>query len=246
MANQILSDIGLYVGRYNLSCDAASLTLRLTADVLDDTGLCDVARRRMGGLLDFAFQAEGFWNDEADAPLFNAIALDSTPVSIAPAGRTVGSPAYLMRCNLADYSPVGGGVGEMARFSAGGQGTGIACAKGEVLLNATVGATGNGTARQLGALAAGQSLYATMHVIAATGTTPAITVKIQSDDASGFSTPTDRITFTATSGTWAATPANFDQFGSVAGAVTDTWWRVQYTITGTTPSFGLVVAAGIR
>jgi hypothetical protein len=61
-----------------------------------------------------------------------------------------------------------------------------------------------------------------------------------------MSSPTDRLTFTTTSGLTTGTPVAHDQFGSVAGAITDTWWRVVYTITGTLPVFSFVVAAGIR
>jgi hypothetical protein len=35
------------------------------------------------------------------------------------------------------------------------------------------------------------------------------------------------------------------QAASVLGAVTDQWWRVIWTITGTTPSFTFAVSAGI-
>ena len=65
-----------------------------------------------------------------------------------------------------------------------------------------------------------------------------MTLKIQSDDNSGMSSPTDRITsFTAATGTGY-------QWGSVAGAITDDYWRCVYTITGT-GTITFAVAAGI-
>ena len=35
------------------------------------------------------------------------------------------------------------------------------------------------------------------------------------------------------------------QTGVVSGAITDQWWRVSYTISGTNPSFLFAVAAGV-
>jgi hypothetical protein len=59
-----------------------------------------------------------------------------------------------------------------------------------------------------------------------------LAVKVQSDDNGGFSSATDRITFSTVS-------ASGWQLGSVAGnLVTETFWRVTGTIgTGTFPWF---------
>ena len=43
-----------------------------------------------------------------------------------------------------------------------------------------------GTGQQLGAVVAGKSMYAALHVLTATGTTPSLTVKVQSDDNGSF------------------------------------------------------------
>ena len=106
--------------------------------------------------------------------------------------------------------------------------------------NATRTATANGTARQLGAVAAGQSVYATLHVLATvSGTSPTLDVVVAS--AATDSWPgTSRITFSRKTaiGPQFATP--------VDGSITDPWRRVQYTIGGTdTPTFPFVVLIGI-
>lgn len=79
-----------------------------------------------------------------------------------------------------------------------------------------------GAAINLVGPAAGRSLYAMLHVTATTGTN--LAVKVQSDDNAGFTSPTDRITFSTVSATgW--------QYSSVAGALTtETHWRVTATI----------------
>lgn len=82
--------------------------------------------------------------------------------------------------------------------------------------------TFTGTGVNLTGPAAGRSLFAVLHVTATTGTN--LAVKVQSDDNSGFTSPTDRITFSTVSATgW--------QYSSVAGSLTtETWWRVTATI----------------
>lgn len=243
MPNQVLTNCGLWVAQYNLAGDANALSLGMTSELQDDTAIGDVSRSRTGGLLTLGFSAEGYWNDVSDAILFDDVGLSDVPVTITPSGNTVGDRAFLARCAVAEFSPLGGAVGELRRFSVGGEGTGIAVARGSLLHNATRTATGNAPAGvQLGALSATQTLYAAMHVTTVSGTTPTLAVKIQSDDNSGFTSPTDRITFSTANVT-----DNLAQFSSVAGAITDDWWRVVWTITGTnTPTFAFVVSAGIR
>lgn len=241
MANQVLTNCGLWVAQYNLAGDANALSFGLQSELQDDTAIGDTARTRTGGLLSLAFSAEGYWNDEADAVLFDDVGLSDVPVTIAPAGSTVGDRAFLARCAVAEFSPLGGAVGELRRFSVGGEGTGVAAARGVVLHNATRTATGNAPAGvQLGALSATQTLYAAVHITTVSGTNPTLVVKVQSDDNASFTSPTDRITFATATGT-----ANLAQWSSVAGAVADDYWRVVWTITGTNPSFSFVVSAGI-
>ena len=69
--------------------------------------------------------------------------------------------------------------------------------------------------------------------------TPTVTFKLQSDDNASFTSPTDRITFTDIT-------AIGSDFQSVAGAITDDYWRLNYTISGTNPSFGIHATIGIE
>jgi hypothetical protein len=102
--------------------------------------------------------------------------------------------------------------------------------------------TGTGTAVQLGAVAAGKYLYANLHVLSIAGTSsPTITVKLQSDDNSGFTTPTD-----VAAGSFAAASAIGGQAIRVAGALADTYYRVAWTITGSSPSFLFLASFGIE
>jgi len=83
------------------------------------------------------------------------------------------------------------------------------------------------------------TLYAGLHVTAFAGTSPTLDVLIESDSGSGFGTASSRIAFTQNTGSIQS------QWGSVNGAVTDTYWRTKMTIGGSGPSFTVYVTLGI-
>ncbi|HET6262350.1 MAG TPA: hypothetical protein VFG99_08950, partial [Chloroflexia bacterium] len=91
---------------------------------------------------------------------------------------------------------------------------------------------------QLPAVAAGQWLVGTLHVMSVSGTGPSLTATIQSDDAVGMPSPTARLSFNAQT-------AIGGQVFRLAGPITDTFYRVSYTIAGTTPSLLFMSAAGV-
>lgn len=247
MANQVLTNAGLWVSSYDLSGDANACALGMSADLLDDTALADGSRSRSGGLQRVAFSADGYWTDAGDGTLQGTVGFSNVPVSIAPAGLTAGSTVFFFRATVGDYKGLSGSVGDMLKFNVGAETSGLPLVRGALLGNVSAAAaSANGSSVTLGAVSATQSVYAALHVISATGTTPTLAVKVQSAAASNFASPTDRITFSTTSGTTASGATNFAQFASAAGAITDTYWRIAYTITGTNPAFSFVVAAGIR
>ena len=108
------------------------------------------------------------------------------------------------------------------------------------MTNSIETATDDGTPRTLGSVLAGEALYAALHVTAVTGTNPTLDVVIESSATGSFSgEETTRITFTQADGITS-------EWSSVAGAVTDTHWRVTWAIGGTdTPTFTFAVIAGI-
>lgn len=100
-------------------------------------------------------------------------------------------------------------------------------------------ATGTGTGLELGSVDANKRLYASLHVLSVAGTTPSITARVESDDNADFTSATTRLTFTATGAVGGET------LRTDGTAITDTWWRVAWTISGTTPSFLFAAALGI-
>lgn len=235
-------------GSVRTQCNARSVTHALEAATQDATTFCSggwqefVAGLKSGnvsfdGFADFTALTNGI---AVDKELFDNLGSAGAPVSVAvpAAGATsvaVGDPAYTSRSLAAGMSTFGA-VGELTPIEADIATSGLV-ARGAILHTTASAETSTGTATgvQLGEVTATQSIYVALHVVAAvTGT---VTVKVQSDDNAGFTTPTDRVTFTgAGSAGW--------QWSSAAGAITDTYWRAQWTVSGG-GSYQFAVVAGI-
>jgi predicted metalloprotease len=78
---------------------------------------------------------------------------------------------------------------------------------------------------------------AALHIFAVSGSTPSVTVTVQSSATQGGSYTT-RATFTAAT-------AVGSQYVSAAISTTDQWWRATFTISGTSPSFTAAVSAAV-
>lgn len=139
---------------------------------------------------------------------------------------TAGDVAWFSRGVLAKYDPMGGTVGEMAKFM-------LEAAYDTAILRGVLGhaggavtATGSDSAIAYTGPTTSQKLYGALHVIAYTGLT-AVTISVESDDNAGFSSAATRLTFTAVQGTGS-------EFASVAGyGATETYHRIKYTASGT-------------
>lgn len=160
-------------------------------------------------------------------------------VSIQPTGGAVAADPTIFTRGLIDHiaAPTGA-IGDMAGFEMSFT-SDTAQIGGQVAAPLTARTvTANGTVLTMTGPTATQRIYAGLHITAASGTTPTLDVKIQSATLIGFGSPTDRITFTqANAAGW--------QFASLAGAVTDGFWRAVFTIAGTTPSFTCAVVLGV-
>lgn len=199
-------------------------------------------RRVYPGLKSFTTSISGFADFDAGA-VSRAITPTSVgsqvPVTIVPIDTaTAGDTALFTRGLIADVDATGGAIGEMATFSAN-------VGSDAPLVGGIIGAplaartsTFTGPVLAMTGPTATQSLYANLHVVAASGTTPSMTVTIQSATLVGFGSPTTRATFTAVTGQAS------QWFGSNV-TTTDGFWRVVMTITGTTPSFTAACAFGV-
>jgi hypothetical protein len=236
----VLTNAGLYVGGYELSPYFNSLQISGEVDTVDVTGFGASAREYAIGLKGVRFSGAGFWNAEAtDYPLFDYWG-DLDNVYTFAATNSTGGVAYFVRGCEASYG-WGMPLGQAATVQFSGQTSTGPFVRGNILHRATgVTSTSSSTAQQLGAVTSGQRIFAAAHVFSIAGTsTPTITFKVQSDSASNFPSATDRLTFTAMT----AIGGQWQEAGP--SAIADDYWRVNYTISGSSPIFGFIVSFGI-
>lgn len=224
----------------------ASNKIELTAEVEDKetTNYYSAGYKEViGGLGSAEVAAEGQW-EAADATKVDDASWSQLggvgPWTACPDSAAVGDLAYITQCLRSSYS-LGGAVGDVAPWSGKG-GSAWPLVRGQMAHPAGTArtSTGTGTGVQLGAVAAGKRLYAALHVLSVSGTTPSITARIESDSDDTWASPTTQLTFTA------ATAGGGEALRTTGGAITDTWFRVAWTISGTSPSFLFATSFGIR
>lgn len=238
MATFVLTNPKCWLHGYELQGVLSTLALRSGAELKDATAFGDATRTRKGGLHTVEAQLEGYYEPAAiDAQLFSRVGSVDVPFTAAPENAgTAGVRAFAMLAALGEYR-LGGELGEMTPLSLPLQ-SGGPLVRGLIVHNAARTSTAAGTAYQLGQVAAGQKLYAALHVTAASAA-DTLDVIVESDDAEGMASPSSRAAFTQATAITA-------EWKEVAGAITDDWWRVSWTIAGTSPSFSFAVFLGIK
>ncbi len=243
MGKFVLTDaVVLFDGR-DLSGELSNVALEYTAETPDKTSFGDTTRTRLPGILDITATHQGWWDivsaaDDLDADLIAQIGAASSLMSMSGEGGTLGDFAFSFPTQAANLVR-GGSHGEIMAFTITVNTDGP-LVRGEVMENSAFTTTSNGTARQVGAAIAGQSIYSNLHVVAASGSTPTLDVILESDVTDDWSgSETLRITHPQV-----AVVGSDRQI--LAGPVTDTWWRYTITISGGTPSFTIFLNLGIQ
>ena len=233
----LLNNALLVLGGNNLSGIMNAVALSYKAAALANTRFGDSTDHKLGGLKEVSVSAKGYWDTAYDAALFADVG-NGDVITAAAQGGTEGNIAYFLKILAAEYR-TGAKVGDNLPFSltADAQGDLI---RGLLAANKTgITSSGTGTGFNLGAVASGQSLWAALHVLSVTGTTPSLMMAIQGDVSNSFPSPTSVLTFGAMTAPGAL-------FASVPGPLTETWYRGDWTITGTTPDFAFLLAMGIQ
>lgn len=233
----------MYVDGYDATGDSNDLMLAASATDLDKTNFRSLGWEEcFRGAKKVDFHFAGWWSasstPQIDDESFNQLGLVDKVFTVGDV-ETEGQPAYMFKAAKHSYQAFGK-YNETAPFvldSTGSEGVAGLVRGALIKAKGSVSATGAlGTAQQLGAVSATQYVYATLHIFPTAGTT--ITVLVESDDNSGFTTPTTRATLgplTATGGTWAT---------RVAGAITDDYWR--FKVSAITGTFSVAGAIGIQ
>lgn len=227
-----------FLGKLDMSLSAHTIAIEFGAEEQDDTVLDDTTRSMKGGLFTFGFSMDCFFDGDVEGITIANIGSD-VPLTFATVDGTEQEIAYLINCKELMSSPLSGAVGDMAGLNVAGNAA-DRLVRGILELNATKTSSGNSTGVQQGLVSSTQRIYGSLHVHTVSGTGPTLDVIIQSDNAGGFGTPTNRLTFTRAIDVTS-------EFLSLAGEITDDdYWRVNFTIGGSdTPTFGFAVSFGI-
>lgn len=245
MGALILLDARLFAVGADFSGVSNKIELSAEHEVKESTNYRSGGYKEVkAGLASAELTGEGQWEagdpSRVDNASWSALGGDG-PYTACPEDSVVSALAYFMRGMRCDMK-FGEAVGEIAPWS-GKVKSSWPLVRGQIAHPAGTPrtATGTGTALNLGAVAAGKRLYAALHVLSVSGTdTPTITARVESDDAGGMASPTTRLTFGA------ATAISGEILRTDGTAITDTHYRLAWTISGTTPSFLFAAAIGIQ
>lgn len=242
MGTFVQTQVKLYVDGYDFSGDMNALGLDYGCDVKDSTTYGQDTRIGKGGLKTVSLAEAGLWQGSAtkDKIWFDNIGVAGKPVSVMPTTGAIGERAFFFNSLNSQYTP-DMPLGEVMKFTVTAQTTSD-LVQGNVLFPLTTSASSStSTAQEFGAVSATQSLYAALHVMTVSGTNPTLDVLVQSDTAVGFPSAATKLTFVQK----VAIGSEFQAVGPAA--ITDTWWRISYTIGGTnTPTFQFAVVMGIQ
>lgn len=240
---QIYKNCKLYLSQFDLSGDVNQVAIEASSNPVKFTTFADETQVNRLGLKSVSASHAGYWNGGtglSDEAIYNALSASSNPMTLTPGAGAEGDVAYAFNSLVSNYAP-GGSVGDAFAFTVKCENQGAdGLVRGNILLKGFSTSSNAGASQNLGNVSASQKLYGALHVLVASGTSPSITVRIQSATDQAFTTPVTRLTFNAATGLssqWAA---------PVSGAITAPWWRADWTIAGTSPSFTFIVFIGIQ
>lgn len=238
----VLTNVAVLIDEHDFTADTLSVDTTAESNMVRCTNMASGGFEQFtpglaqSSVMSLAAYVDYATADDVGRQLSSADLGTSKVMTVLPIGSaTAGNPAIFHQGWLQSLQVPTGAVGDAAMLSASTSAQGAYVIGGQVAAPLAA-RTGNFTGAVLPYTgpAAGQRLYAALHVIAATGTNLAVT--LQSDDGVGFGSPTGRITFSTTSAVGV-------QYASVAGPfATETHFRVSVTATG---AFTYAVVFGV-
>lgn len=229
----------IMVNERHLSGEMTGFTITHRRQLSDGvTTLTDEGKRYIPGLLDGRLSLAGVFDSTAgliDDEVSTAAGTDDgLLVTALPDGFTIGKPAAIVLADIADYQVLAKVTDPVGITLDAQPDEGVDWGR-SLHAHTAETATGNSTSVDNAALSSNGGV-ASLHVTAASGTTPSDTVKVQhsTDD----SVWVDLITFTA------ATTTTSER-KTVTGTV-NRYVRETHTISGTNPSFTYAVAFARR
>lgn len=237
----------VYVDEFDFRGVSNAVTLDIQNNLAPVTAYADTDETYVEGKAGYTCDVKGLYSiasPDYDGEMFTDLTSASRRLGVFPGGPTAGNYGYEMVTNITQ-SPRKAEKGSVVALDVSWRGTTLPARGPLLLVNTAVAASGDGTAYNVGALSASQTLVGVIRLLAAPGGAGnnTLDVIVQSDALETFLSPTTVLTFTQLN---QASVATFE-VQTQAGALTDSWWRVSYTYAGAgTRTFSLVVSLGIR
>jgi len=233
----------LLVDEFDFSGVSNSMTLNFTEAPADVTAFADTDMTYIQGKPTFTFDVSGLWSTASpnyDGEMFTDLTATNRRVGIYPGGLSDGNVGYEGATNIS-ASPRISTIGDAIACNVTWQGA-SAPFRSTILRYATDSSSANGTQYTLGAIANTNTIIGVLRLIEIGGSgNNTLDVKIQSDT-SGYSSPSDRLTFTQLN---QGSGATSEVQTATGPAGSDNIWRVVVTIGGAgSRSFKFVVGFG--
>ena len=243
MARISAKGAALLVDEFDFSGVSNSMTLNFTEAPADVTAFADTDMTYIQGKPTFTFDVSGLWSTASpnyDGEMFTDLTATNRRVGIYPGGLSDGNVGYEGATNIS-ASPRISTIGDAIACNVTWQGA-SAPFRSTILRYATDSSSANGTQYTLGAIANTNTIIGVLRLIEIGGSgNNTLDVKIQSDT-SGYSSPSDRLTFTQLN---QGSGATSEVQTATGPAGSDNIWRVVVTIGGAgSRSFKFVVGFG--
>ena len=243
MARISAKSAALLVDEFDFSGVSNSMTLNFTEAPADVTAFADTDMTYIQGKPSFTFDVSGLWSTASpnyDGEMFTDLTATNRRVGIYPGGLSDGNVGYEGATNIS-ASPRISTIGDAIACNVTWQGA-SAPFRSTILRYATDSSSANGTQYTLGAIANTNTIIGVLRLIEIGGSgNNTLDVKIQSDT-SGYSSPSDRLTFTQLN---QGSGATSEVQTATGPAGSDNIWRVVVTIGGAgSRSFKFVVGFG--
>ena len=235
----------ILLDEFDFSGVTNSVELAISNNLADVTAFNDTDATFVEGKPSFKCGVNGLWEPSAggyDAEMFTDLTATSRALGIWPDTFVTGKRGYELSTIVAGY-PIAVPVGNFIAANVNWQGDLPAVRAYMLHYAAALGSTATGTAYNVGAPTATQTIYGVLRVMSVGGAgSNTLDVVIQSDTAEAFASPTARLTFTQV--TTSVTFSIQSAAGALAG---ETWWRAVLTYAGVgTRTYKVAVSFGIR
>lgn len=246
MARTHGKDCALYLDEFDFRGVTNGVRIGFEMPEAETTAFSDSYQTFLAGKPFFRVGVNGLWSAASpnyDGEMFTDLTSSQRRLGVYPGGPTEGNIGYEFRTNIS-AAPRLVDIKQAILLNVEWVGDQPA-ARGQLIRIATaLGATGNGTGYEVGSVGAAQTAVGVLRLLAAPAGAGNNTLDLViASAATQGGAYTSRLTFAQLSQASVAT----HEVVEAAGAITDTFWRVQATYAGAgTRTFSVVVALGIR